>query len=262
MVESRLLQAGDEARLEAFLSTRAEESLLMLSNLKRAGLEAGCAPYQGRYAAMISDGRVTAAAAHYWNGNLIVQAPEALDELLEAVLADMRQPIRGVLGPADQVARVRQALDLEDAPTLVAEDEDLMAVALDALVLPDALAAGRVRPRRSRRSELELLANWRADYEVASLGFPETPELRRGARKRVERYHREGSYWVLERGGQLVAACSFIGAYDGLVQVGGVWTPPGQRGRGYARAVVAGNPARTIKQIDDLEYDHRPAYPD
>ena len=101
MTESRLLQAGDEARLEAFLSTRPEESLLMLSNLKRAGLEAGCAPYQGRYAATIADERVTAVAAHYWNGNLIMQAPEALDELLEAVLADMSQPVRGVLGPAD-----------------------------------------------------------------------------------------------------------------------------------------------------------------
>ena len=38
MTNCRLLTEGDEARLEAFLSTRPEESLLMLANLKRAGL--------------------------------------------------------------------------------------------------------------------------------------------------------------------------------------------------------------------------------
>ena len=44
MTNCRLLAEGDEARLEAFLSTRPEESLLMLANLKRVGLTEGCEP--------------------------------------------------------------------------------------------------------------------------------------------------------------------------------------------------------------------------
>ena len=50
MTICRLLTQGDEARLEAFLATRPEESLLMVSNLKRVGFHGGSAAYEGRYA--------------------------------------------------------------------------------------------------------------------------------------------------------------------------------------------------------------------
>jgi predicted GNAT family acetyltransferase len=50
----------------------------------------------------------------------------------------------------------------------------------------------------------------------------------------------EGSGFVLERDGVPVAYQQFNAAVEDVVQVGGVWTPPPLRGRGYGRAVVAG----------------------
>jgi predicted GNAT family acetyltransferase len=45
---------------------------------------------------------------------------------------------------------------------------------------------------------------------------------------------------VLEADGQPVAYQQFNAMLPDVVQVGGVWTPPAWRGRGYGRAVVAG----------------------
>jgi predicted GNAT family acetyltransferase len=50
----------------------------------------------------------------------------------------------------------------------------------------------------------------------------------------------EGTAWVLEADGALVACQQFNATLPDVVQVGGVWTPPDLRGRGYGRAVVAG----------------------
>src|SRR5262249_52612945 len=50
----------------------------------------------------------------------------------------------------------------------------------------------------------------------------------------------EGASWVLEVDGVAVAFQQFNAMLSDVVQVGGVWTPPALRNRGYARAVVAG----------------------
>ncbi len=55
----------------------------------------------------------------------------------------------------------------------------------------------------------------------------------------MERSLAEGWTWLLEEAGQPVACTSFNTAIPEAVQVGGVWTPPELRGRGYARCIVA-----------------------
>ena len=67
----------------------------------------------------------------------------------------------------------------------------------------------------------------------ASPGLRES--LRDGMRDRIERGHQ----WVLEADGRPVAKTSFNAAVATWVQVGGVFTPPDLRSRGYGRAVVA-----------------------
>ena len=48
-----------------------------------------------------------------------------------------------------------------------------------------------------------------------------------------------GEIWLLEEAGRPVSTTGFNATLDEAVQVGGVWTPPRLRGRGYARAAVA-----------------------
>ena len=45
--------------------------------------------------------------------------------------------------------------------------------------------------------------------------------------------------WLVEHNGKPVACTAFNSATKEAVQVGGVWTPPELRGRGYARCAVA-----------------------
>lgn len=106
------------------------------------------------------------------------------------------------------------------------------------LVLPDALNSGAVWGRHIQPRDVELVTEWRAAYEIELLGEQESPQLREECRATVERSLEEGRTWVLESGGQLVACSSFNTAIKEAVQVGGVYTPPQLRRRGYGRAVV------------------------
>jgi predicted GNAT family acetyltransferase len=46
--------------------------------------------------------------------------------------------------------------------------------------------------------------------------------------------------FLLELGDIPVSLCTHMVRVSDIVQIGGVWTPPEWRGRGYARRVVAG----------------------
>jgi predicted GNAT family acetyltransferase len=58
-------------------------------------------------------------------------------------------------------------------------------------------------------------------------------------REGVEKYALRGNSWILEDGGRPVSTSSFNTRIKEVVQVGGVWTPPGLRSRGYGRGAVA-----------------------
>ncbi len=67
------------------------------------------------------------------------------------------------------------------------------------------------------------------------------PELRRSSREEVLPHHALGSDWVLLDGETPVSCSVFNAMLPDIVQIGGVWTPPPLRGRGYGRSVVAGS---------------------
>jgi predicted GNAT family acetyltransferase len=87
---------------------------------------------------------------------------------------------------------------------------------------------------------MERLVEWRAAYHVEALGERDDAELRRRVRDDLREYADAGLHWVLERDAEIVAYSAFNAALPDCVQVGGVFTPPALRGRGYGRAVVAG----------------------
>lgn len=61
------------------------------------------------------------------------------------------------------------------------------------------------------------------------------------ARSEIARLEEIRSQWILLESGRPVAYSAFNARLPDVVQIGGVWTPPELRGRGYARAVVAGS---------------------
>jgi RimJ/RimL family protein N-acetyltransferase len=235
----KILQPGDEAALEAFLLPRVDSSMFLIGNMRAAGLADHGQTYQGSYAAAVEAGQMTGVAAHYWNGNLILQAPAHLEQLWPAAVQASGRPVRGLIGPAGQVEAVKTSLGIEPDQVQLDETENLYSLDLADLVEPEAFRSGRVRGRRIAPADLELVIRWRIEYSLETLGADDTPELRESCRASIERSLQEGSTWLLEDGGQPVACTSFNTAIAEAVQVGGVWTPPELRGRGYARCVVA-----------------------
>ena len=126
--------------------------------------------------------------------------------------------------------------------------DELYALELDRLVVPPQLASGAVRCRHPRPEDLDLLIEWRTRFSMEALGAADGPDLRRASRADVQLQHERAADWVLFDQGNPVAYCVFNAMLPDIVQIGGVWTPPDCRGRGYARSVVAGSLVAAGKQ--------------
>ena len=176
-------------------------------------------------------------AAHCWNGILLVQAPEQVREVARAALAASGRPLKGISGPADQVRSARDALGVRKAAV---DDADLLyTLDLAGLRLPAALAA--LSLRKPRGDDLPRLIAWREQYLVETGLSAPGPRLHQDAKSGIELLQAQGDHWLLEDRGEPLSYTAFNARLPDIVQVGGVWTPPALRGRGYARCAVAGS---------------------
>ncbi|MGD2148897.1 MAG: GNAT family N-acetyltransferase [Anaerolineae bacterium] len=235
----RILEPGDEALLEAFLLPRVESSMFLLGNMRDSGLRDRGEPYEGSYAAMVEDGRITGVVAHFWNAVLVFQAPGNENLLWKAAAEASGRRVAGLIGPNDQVEVARRALPVPAEGVQLDTREKLYSLALEEMVVPEALSSGEVDGRRIGPADVELVTAWQVAYDVEALGAKEAPEAWSENRERVKRSLKEGRTWVLERQGEAVSCSSFNTAVAEAVQIGGVWTPPELRRRGYGRCVVA-----------------------
>lgn len=236
----RPLGPGDEQQLETFLVRHADFSMFLRANSRAAGLVYRGQPLQAEYVAAFDGDQIVAVAAHCWNGMVLVQAPVDIAAVARAAVAQSGRPVAGLSGPAEQVGAARTALGLDDRPAPKFGREELFALDLADLVVPQPLADGRWICRHPRSDELEFLVDWRVDFAREALQFPDSPTLRGECERELALVYERGSNWVLEDGG-LVSYSAFNARLPDIVQIGGVWTPRELRGRGYGRAVVAGS---------------------
>ena len=235
----RVLRPGDEALLEAFLLPRIESSMFLVGNMRASGLADNGRAYEGSYAAALTDGKIAGVVAHYWNQNMVFQAPVHLNLLWRAAVEASKRSISGLIGPNDQVAMAKEALEIDDSRIQMDETEKLYSLKLDDLMVPKDLSSGKVAGRRIEPPDLELLTKWTVAYSIEAIGAQDSPQLWEKSASSVERSLKGGRTWVLESHHEPVASSSFNAAIKEAVQVGGVWTPPELRRRGYGRAVVA-----------------------
>ena len=248
MADVRLLRPGDEAALEAFLSRHADTSMFLRANARSAGLVDKGEPLQATYAAAMEGGAIAGVAAHCWNGMVLVQAPAHAAEVARAAVRHSGRAITGFSGPWSQVVAARAALGLAATRAVKDSRDELYALDVGRLMVPPQLASGAVRCRHPEAGELELLVEWRAQFSIEALGATDGPDLRRASRADVLLQHERGADWVLLDHGNPVAYSAFNAMLPDIVQIGGVWTPPECRGRGYARSVVAGSLVAAGKQ--------------
>lgn len=218
---------------------RLESSMLLLSNLRAAGIHDSGQRHTATYVAAFDGQQMVGVAAHAWNHNLLLQAPVHVEALWRAAVEISGRPLRGVIGPQSQVAAVLTGLDIPPSSVQVDEPENLYSLNLADLVLPDGLVNGQVQGHQAQPHHVEVLTRWGGAYGVETLGEEPSAQLEEQQRLAAERRIRARQTWVLEEQGLPVAMSSFNATLAEAVQVGGVYTPPEQRSRGYARCVVA-----------------------
>ncbi len=250
MPELRLLRPGDEAALDTFLARHPDTSMFLRSNARSAGLTDRGQPMQATYVAVLDGERIRGVAAHCWNGMVLVQAPDAADAAAVArdAVRRSRRTVTGFSGPWSQVVAARAALGLGAAPTTKDSRDELYVLDLTRLVVPQELASGTLRCRHPTESELELLVDWRVRFAVEALGATDGPDLRQASTDDVRLQHERGTDWLLLAGAAPVSYSVFNAMLPDIVQIGGVWTAPEFRGRGYTRSVVAGSLLSARKQ--------------
>ena len=240
-MERRILSSSDESLLEAFLASHRDSSMLLRANARRAGLDDHGEPYQALYAAAFRDGHIIGVAAHCWNGIVLLQAPEQAAELACACVEWSGRNVAGLLGPLEQVRRARAALGLTSATAALEGDESLYALDLSGLLVPAALAEGTIVCRAPRPDERDTLCAWRMAYDIETLGATDSAEERQRCASFLDRQIADGNAWVAVHAGQPVSLSAFNASLPDIVQLGGIYTPPGLRGRGYAKVAVGGS---------------------
>lgn len=236
--EIRELDPGDCSTVKEFLKTKRASSMFLLSNLATSGIVDGDQPFQGAYAGAFEEGALCGVLAHYWNGNLMPQAAVAhLPELLRVVLTASSRPIKGMVGLLSQCEVLIASLGIPAGDFQLFERERLYCLSADSLVIPP--SAGRVR--RARPADVEGLVSLYTAYNVEALN-ESADEALASASRDVERRLVSATQWVLpdQVTGAIVSACTFNATSMPVVQIGGVYTPFALRGKGYARACVAG----------------------
>ena len=135
MIDIKILGIGDESALESFLIPLVDSSMFLIGNMRAAGLVDKGEIYQGAYAAAFEHGKIIGVVAHFWNDNVLSQAPKRhVNALWRAAVAKSGRPVRGIIGPDAQVKTVKQAMALKDSQIRLDETEGLYSLTMSQLI--------------------------------------------------------------------------------------------------------------------------------
>lgn len=182
-------------------------------------------------------GRVTGLV--YYGLQLVLAAED--DAALDALAVETRKhrALRSFVGPKQAVdglwERVRS---WHVRPAIVRGAQPLYALTPAALA---ELPAAEVR--QARPEEAELVAEHSASMILGELGYD--PRANRSAfGASVRRAIAHGLWWVWIEHGELRFQCNVGPRTSATAQLQGVWTPPEQRGHGYAARALAATAQR------------------
>jgi uncharacterized protein len=189
------------------------------------------------------DGRVVAATLRTppWNQVLSeIDDPAAVDLLVERLSGE---PLPGVTGPSEPAARFARGWTRR--PGLRARlDVAERIFRLERVVLPERPAGGSWR--LAKPGDRELVADWLQRFgEEATPNEPPLPDPLATADRWIARRYRTLYLWEVD--GRVVSLVGAGGETPHGIRIGPVYTPPDQRGRGYASSLTA---AATQEQLD------------
>ena len=195
--------------------------------------------------ASVTDGddRVVAASLRTppWNQVLSeVDDPAAVDLLAEAL---MDEPLPGVTGPSEVAKRFARAWAGRNGVRAVLDVAERI-FRLERVIPPMRPAQGSWRLAEPR--DRELVADWLQRFrEEAAPNQPAPADMLVIADRWIARQYRTLYLWEL--GGRVVSLVGAGGETPNGMRIGPVYTPPDERGRGYASSLTA---AASQDQLD------------
>lgn len=219
------------AHVEPLLLTAEAENNLLLG----LGAQAASDPErfaQGLTLLHITDGRAVVGAALVNQYNLVLsrQSDAALN-LLSEHLAEQNIGVPGVIGPDDIPGCFLR--DWFACTGTVASLRRKMRIHACHRVEP--LTAARGKLRRPHEEEIPTLANWRREFHMDA-GIPVIGDDHMSA---VQRMHEHRQLFVWDNDAHIVSFAAIGRRTPHSAVVTLVYTPPEQRGRGYATSCVA-----------------------
>ena len=242
----RLLNSQDYDAFEKFLKEYMTTSMFMRSNVRRAGLEfKPKQDYSADYWGAFENDKLTGILALNWNGNIFTQVPDEniLSKLFHVVQQSSSSnfAVKGILGPDHQARQILAWLNPSSDKLVLSETEVVYSLTLKDMILPPKLKQGAWVCRLATQQDLAVLVPWRVAYEVEACGAePNKPRAVESAEQEIKKRISLKEIFVLEDHGLCVAEADYNATLPDIYQIGGVWTPPEFRDRGYARGAVAG----------------------
>lgn len=238
---------------KAFLERAPETSLFLLSNIRAYGTRLGESLYSGNLKGLEDDGRLCAVCCLTRGGSLLAQAAGRSDLAGDIVTASRKEgiPIRGVLGEWEVSRAIWEVLRADGSVKETVASRELMY----RLKVDDARLDGALAPLTVRMMELADQDQWErlsSDF-LKEVGLPALgePEQRMAAFIRSAGL---GHWWGGFDGDRLVSMIGIIALHETTAQIGGVFTPAGERRRGYSRTVLAQllKDSRRIHNLDRI----------
>lgn len=233
---ARLLTASDRDATLAYLEAKVAERMFLASNLLKYGIEDRGGMLQGPFYGSFA-GRALRGVVQLVNQGSVLccgDGPAAMAELGEAAAATPHLPAR-VLAMRQECEDYLAAY-LARRPRRIRDTRDSILQQVTAETLVHHPMKGF---RAATSDDVDLLVRWKREFRIDGLKdkpeWVDDGELRRF----IELAVREGRQYVLEEGGRPVTMGLVNASTPRCAQLGGVYTPPEERGKGYATRMVS-----------------------
>ena len=225
----------DTAAMDAFLAQYAATSMFLRSNLAAHGTDEHTHRHGTTFYLREDQNEITGIFGISNGGYLLAQAPDAPPEVWAAFAKMIEgREVAGMTGRPVQVAACLAATGLTLGPWAVLADEPLYLLTLTEMAeLP-----GEVRP--PIEADRALLEAWFTTYALDTGQAEPSDGPTEWARTRATAAIGSNDVVILEEDDAPVAMAGINARLPDIVQVGGVFTPDGMRGNGYARRATAG----------------------
>lgn len=246
MIEVLQQQAPDDflKKCGAFLEASPAEHNLILSlcQMAQEKIKSG-GQADIRFSSLFDDDGLIVASVQTPPKNLVLsRARDASIEKLAETLAGQEARFPGIVGPSDVAANFTNAWTALTGQQSV-EHKDHIIYSLTKVLMPTPVE-GELRP--AKMEEKNKVAQWLAAF--ANDALPKSESLtEEEALKKADDFIKTGRIFVWAVNGKPVAQAAVAGT-GSVARVSGVYTPPEERGHGYASAAVAN---LSKKQLDD-----------